>query len=280
MNDVSRRDFLQVATGGAFATLGALAPGEAAADQPSFAPQAVPAAGDPLLGWFDRPMRWAQLTLVENDPGHVRSAVLARLLQAPARGRRLPERRRHRRLLPDRGPAPPPQRWLGETDPFGTLLAGCRALGMRVDRAHRSARRAGRCQARASRLDCRRPPTASRAVTGRIRICGSRARSARTTSSSWTSVHREIVDEVPRGRHLREPLGAHRATATACTARRTSRPRRGLELPRTTDRRDPARRRVSRVAQRAADRALEARGTRPIRAANPDARFIPNGPPD
>ena len=25
--------------------------------------------GDALTGWFDRPMRWAQLTLVENDPG-------------------------------------------------------------------------------------------------------------------------------------------------------------------------------------------------------------------
>ena len=27
-----------------------------------------PVSGDPA--WFDRPMRWAQLTLVENDPGH------------------------------------------------------------------------------------------------------------------------------------------------------------------------------------------------------------------
>ena len=26
-------------------------------------------AAAPEEGWFDRPMRWAQLTLVENDPG-------------------------------------------------------------------------------------------------------------------------------------------------------------------------------------------------------------------
>ena len=69
MNEVSRRDFLQVATGGAFATLGALAPAEVAAGQSSVAVQAVPTAGDAPAGWFDRPMRWVQLTLVENDPG-------------------------------------------------------------------------------------------------------------------------------------------------------------------------------------------------------------------
>ena len=30
----------------------------------------TPAFADDPPEWFDRPMRWAQLTLVENDPGH------------------------------------------------------------------------------------------------------------------------------------------------------------------------------------------------------------------
>ena len=48
-------------------------------------------------------MRWAQLTLVEDDPGKFDIALLARLLRAHALGRRLPERRRLRRVLSDRG---------------------------------------------------------------------------------------------------------------------------------------------------------------------------------
>jgi hypothetical protein len=43
---LSRRDFLETAAG---------------------VPWIAPAAQRPE--WFDRPMRWAQLTLVENDPG-------------------------------------------------------------------------------------------------------------------------------------------------------------------------------------------------------------------
>jgi hypothetical protein len=33
------------------------------------APPADDPPPGPAAGWFDRPMRWAQLVLVENDPG-------------------------------------------------------------------------------------------------------------------------------------------------------------------------------------------------------------------
>ena len=46
--------------------------------------QAIVAPGDSLGGWFDRPMRWAQLTLVENDPA-ASTRILARLLPPPPR---------------------------------------------------------------------------------------------------------------------------------------------------------------------------------------------------
>src|SRR4051812_18229291 len=59
-NPLSRRDFLQVTTGaGAFASL---VPAVARHDTH---PPPQPSTD----GWFDGPMRWVQLTLVENDPG-------------------------------------------------------------------------------------------------------------------------------------------------------------------------------------------------------------------
>ena len=60
--------------------------------------------------WIDRPMRWAQLTLVEDDPGKFDLGFWLDYFQPHALRRRLPERRRLRGLLPDRGSVPPPQR--------------------------------------------------------------------------------------------------------------------------------------------------------------------------
>ena len=91
------------------------------------------AEGEPLApSWIDKPMRWAQLTLVEDDPGKFDLAVLARLLQAHALRRRLPQRRRLRGLLPDEVPFHHRSAWLGDRDVFGELVAGCRKLGMVV----------------------------------------------------------------------------------------------------------------------------------------------------
>ncbi len=58
---IPRRSFLQqTAALGSAALLGDF--GAASAVSAAPAPNDAP--------WFDRPMRWAQLTLVENDPGH------------------------------------------------------------------------------------------------------------------------------------------------------------------------------------------------------------------
>ncbi len=66
-------------------------------------------AAEPAPGWFDRPMRWAQLTLVEDDPGKYDLALLAGLFPPHPLRRRLPERRRLRGLLSDQDPAALPQ---------------------------------------------------------------------------------------------------------------------------------------------------------------------------
>ena len=61
-DELSRRDFLRV-TAGAGALAALTSPFAQASGAPTSQPPAVGA------GWFDRPMRWVQLTLVENDPG-------------------------------------------------------------------------------------------------------------------------------------------------------------------------------------------------------------------
>ena len=57
-DDFSRRSFLRTCSvAGAMVAAGEMGPGLAAA----------PLADPP--SWVDRPLRWAQLTLVEDDPG-------------------------------------------------------------------------------------------------------------------------------------------------------------------------------------------------------------------
>ena len=82
--------------------------------------------------WFDRPMRWAQLTLVENDPGqfdpdfwlcyfkqiHADAACLS------AGGIVA--------YYPTDVPLHHRSDWLGNSDPFGYLVKGCRKMNMSV----------------------------------------------------------------------------------------------------------------------------------------------------
>src|SRR5262245_7252554 len=82
--------------------------------------------------WVDKPMRWAQLTLVEDDPGKFdpqfwldyfkRTRSDAVCLSAGGCVAYYPTTVPfHHRSL-----------WLGDQDPFGHLVAGCRKLGMVV----------------------------------------------------------------------------------------------------------------------------------------------------
>ena len=89
------------------------------------APRTVPS-------WVDKPMRWAQLTLVEDDPGKFdprfwldyfrRTKSDAICLSAGGCVAYYPTvvQFHHR------------SQWLGQSDPFGELVSGCRKLGMVV----------------------------------------------------------------------------------------------------------------------------------------------------
>ncbi len=89
----SRRRFLETgALAGAALGLGRTALGE---------PRVAAAQAPPAPSWIDKPMRWAQLTLVEDDPGKFDLGFWLDYFTRTQLRRRLPERGRLRRLLPD-----------------------------------------------------------------------------------------------------------------------------------------------------------------------------------
>src|SRR5262249_48350788 len=105
---------------GALLATGEIAPGLAA----------PPLSASP--SWVDRPMRWAQLTLVEDDPGQFDLTFWLDYF-----------RRTHSdgvclsaggcvAYYPTGGRHPPPSRFLADRDSFGELVKGCRKLGMVV----------------------------------------------------------------------------------------------------------------------------------------------------
>jgi hypothetical protein len=273
---------LQVATSaGAFGSLGfvptrSTGSGQAGAAAPQTGVDA-PIAPAPD-GWFDRPMRWVQLTLVENDPGQFDPRFWLdyfRRLHADAATLSAGGIVAY---YPTKVPLHHRSAWLGDSDPFGTLVTGCRALGMQV---------VARTDPHAVREDVKAAHPDWIAVTA-----DGAPRRHWANRELWVTcalgpynfdfmdqVHREIVSLyrvdgifanrwMPQGGdcycvHCRE----HFAAAT------------GRDLPRTTDPRDPARRafldwRTARLTE------LWTRWDATVRAANPDARFIPNGPPD
>ncbi len=119
-NEVSRRTFIESCS--VAAAIGLVSGADVGKTPP-------PA---PTPSWVNRPMRWAQLTLVEDDPGQFDPAFWldyfrrthsdAVCLSAGGCVAYYPTTVRfHHRSA-----------WLGERDPFGDLVAGCRKLGMAV----------------------------------------------------------------------------------------------------------------------------------------------------
>jgi hypothetical protein len=122
---LDRRTFLQaVGMAGATAVVGASTRDEQ--------DRLGAAQGRPAPSWVDRPMRWAQLTLVEDDPGRfdqkfwldyfARTRSDAVCLSAGGCVA----------YYPTQVPFHHRSAWLGDRDVFGELVAGCRKLGMVV----------------------------------------------------------------------------------------------------------------------------------------------------
>lgn len=272
---LSRRDFLHVTAGaGAFTSLGFAS---TTADDPSTG-QAPGVTWSPPSGWFDRPMRWVQLTLVENDPGRFDPQFWLEYFRRLHADAATLSAGGIVAYYPTNVPLHHRSAWLGQSDPFGTLVAGCRALGMHV--VARTDPHAARENVKAAHPDW-------------ISVTSSgEPRRHWANPDLWVTcalgpynfefmdrVHQEIVsayrvDGIFANRWM--PQGGD---CYCIHCQQNFKAATGRDLPRTTDRQDPRRReflewRKARLTE------LWKRWDATVRAANPEARFIPNGPPD
>jgi hypothetical protein len=271
-DSLSRRDFLHVTAGaGALGSLG-FGPAAGAAEQGSRV------AGDVSLGWFDQPMRWVQLTLVENDPGRFDPDFWLDYFRRLHGDAATLSAGGIVAYYPTTIPLHHRSDWLGDADPFGTMVAGCRKLGMRV---------VARTDPHAVREEVRTAHPDWISVTA-----GGEPRRHWANRDLWVTcalgpynfefmdqVHREIVtlyrvDGIFANRWA--PQGGD-CFCVHCQA--NFKAATGHDLPRTADRQDPLRReflewRKARLTE------LWKRWDATVRAVNPEASFIPNGPPD
>ena len=95
-----------------------------------WAAQGGSSGGD--AGWFDKPMRWAQLTLVENDPGRYSASFWLDYFRRCHADAACLSAGGCVAYYPTKIPLHHRSKWMANTDPFGELLAGCREMGMVV----------------------------------------------------------------------------------------------------------------------------------------------------
>src|SRR5262245_18097704 len=262
---MARRQFLQGTAGAAWVLAGPPAP---AADQPPPAEAA---------GWFDRPMRWAQLVLVENDPGQVDLAFWLDYFRRVHADAACLSAGGIVAYYPTDVPFHHRSAWLGSSDPFGELVKGCRAMGMKI---------LARTDPHATRDDMARahPDWIAADPEGKPRRHWANPELWITCALGpynfefMTAVHREIVT-----RYDVDGIFTNRwANQSECHCehcRRNFRAFSGPVVPRTAAPADPARRAYA-AWRRARLTELWDVWDADIRRARPGACFIPNGPPD
>jgi len=269
---ISRRDFLQVTAAGAFASV---SPAVAAPD--TVGQTAGRAEATRPSGWFDRPMRWVQLTLVENDPGQFEPAFWLdyfRRLHADAATLSAGGIVAY---YPTDVPLHHRSAWLKDSDPFGVLVKGCRALNMIV--VARTDPHAVRDEVRAAHPDW----IAVTASGEPVRHWANRDLWVTCALGPYNfdfmdQVHREIVSRYQVDGIFANRWAPQGGDCHCLHCQQNFRKATGRDLPGTTDPTDPRRReylewRVARLTE------LWKHWDATVRSANPGARFIPNGPP-
>ncbi len=98
----------------------------------SSAPPSRPPRAPPAPSWVDKPMRWAQLTLVEDDPGKFDLQFWLDYFKRTHSDAVCLSAGGCVAYYPTKVPFHHRSAWLGERDVFGELVAGCRKLGMVV----------------------------------------------------------------------------------------------------------------------------------------------------
>src|SRR5579872_6608665 len=234
---------------------------------------ALIAAETPPAGWFDRPMRWAQLTLVEDDPGKYDLTFWLDYFRRTHSDAACLSAGGCVAYYPTKIPLHYRSKWMGDSDPFGQLVEGCRKLGMVV-------------MARTDPHSCLQEVYDAHPDWIAVEADGKKRRHW-ASPDLWvtcalgpynfefmTEVTREIVSLYKvDGIFSNRWSGSGMCYCEHCVA--NFRSAYAMDLPRTNDPKDPARRNyIVWQQQRLFD--LWRLWDTEIRKINPNARFIPN----
>ncbi len=98
----------------------------------SFIARAAALSAETQTAWVDRPMRWAQLTLTEDDPGQFDSKFWLDFFKRTHSDATCLSAGGVVAYYPTQIPLHHRSQWLRDSDPFGELVSGARKLGMNV----------------------------------------------------------------------------------------------------------------------------------------------------
>ncbi|MDA2926335.1 beta-galactosidase trimerization domain-containing protein [Acidobacteria bacterium AH-259-G07] len=224
-------------------------------------------------GWFDRPMRWAQLTLVENDPPQYDLEFWLDYFKRVHADAACLSAGGCVAYYPTKIPLHHRSDWMGDSDPFGDLLKGCRSMNMVV---------IARTDPHSVRQDVYEAHPDWIAVDAE-----GRRRRHWATPERWvscglgpynfefmTKVHKEIVSLYRvDGIFVNRWAGSGMCYCQQC--QKNFRDAYGMELPRTRDPQDPGRRSYLLWRQKRLFE-LWRLWDAEIRRINPKARCIPN----
>jgi hypothetical protein len=239
----------------------------------SAAAGAAASSGSAAQGWYDRPMRWAQIAFTEDDPGNYDPAMWLDFLKRIHADAACLSAGGCVAFYPTEVPLHYRSRFLGNRDSFGELVKGCRALGMNV---------IARTDPHACRQDVfeQHPDWVARDAEGRPRRHWAAPELYVTCALGpynfefMTEVTKEIVKRyMVDGIFSNRWAGHGQCYCEHC--RKNFLAFSGMELPRTSDPRDPARRQyIVWHEKRLFDcwRLWDAE----IRKINPQASFIAN----
>ena len=231
----TRRDFVK---GSALAVTASLLPAEAALLTSATAAEA-PHATTGADGWYDRPMRWAQLAFVEDDPGNYDKQFWLDYFRSVHADAACLSAGGVVAFYPTQIPLQQRSAWLGDRDAFGEMLAGCRAMNMNViarTDAHACWQKVYDAHPDWIRVDAGGQPVRHPSDPRYWETCAL----GPYNFEFMTSVHEEIMRMYrPDGIFTNRWAGSGMCYCQHC--RENFRAASGLDLPRTSNPQDPAR---------------------------------------
>jgi hypothetical protein len=126
----TRRTFIKSAAGVSAATLAGLSTLETAGASAAVSAADGPTASSP--NWYERPMRWAQLSFVEDDPGNYSLDFWLDYFKKVHADAALVDAGGCVAFYPTEVPLHYRSKWLGSRDSFGDIVAASRKLGINV----------------------------------------------------------------------------------------------------------------------------------------------------